>query len=53
MNIMKLGNTLVLGLVETIINYFLRLGWLVFGQHLQVEDSFIMTAKTTMPDNAP
>ena len=36
MNIMKLGNTVVLFLVETILNYFLELGWLVSGQHLGV-----------------
>ena len=36
MNIMKLGNTVVLGLVETILSYFFELGWLVFGQHLGV-----------------
>ena len=30
MNIMKLGNTVVLGLVETILSYFFELGWLVF-----------------------
>ena len=36
MNIMKLAYTVVLCLVETILNYFFELGWLVSCQHFGV-----------------
>ena len=44
-NIIKLGNMLVLKLVEIINSYFFELSWLVLGQHLGVG------AKRSQPHN--